>query len=224
MKPKYNMTVEQNIFLAKRLLVDSVYKSANLEGIAVTYANTNDILNNVNVEHVIPSDMIKVFCLRDAWHFVLDQIDRNVDLGYLQDLHSILAKADVPYYELGKIRTEDVLISGTTWRPEMPDSEQLHRELQEILKIKDTTDQALTATLWVMRKQIFKDGNKRVATMTGNKILIQSGNGVLNIPVELDGAFKTRLVRYYETDQMEPLKEWLYEHCIDGLDIPKEVD
>ena len=34
---KYKMKLEDNVFCAKRVLVDSVYKSANLEGIAVTF-------------------------------------------------------------------------------------------------------------------------------------------------------------------------------------------
>lgn len=33
MKNKYNMTKEDSIFFAKRKLVDSIYKSAILEGI-----------------------------------------------------------------------------------------------------------------------------------------------------------------------------------------------
>ena len=49
MQNKYVMTQRQNIEIAKRTLVDAIYKSANLEGIAVTYAQTIDILNNVNV-------------------------------------------------------------------------------------------------------------------------------------------------------------------------------
>ena len=32
MKNKYNMTIEDNIFFAKRKLADNVYKSAVLEG------------------------------------------------------------------------------------------------------------------------------------------------------------------------------------------------
>ena len=36
-KNKFSMTVEENIFVAKRNLVDYIWKSANLEGIAVTY-------------------------------------------------------------------------------------------------------------------------------------------------------------------------------------------
>ena len=59
---KYKMKLEDNVFCAKRVLVDSVYKSANLEGIAVTFAETNDILNDVNVEKLKPSEISKVCC------------------------------------------------------------------------------------------------------------------------------------------------------------------
>ena len=41
MKDKYNMSLEDNIFFAKRKLVDNIYKSANLEGIAVTFRVLN---------------------------------------------------------------------------------------------------------------------------------------------------------------------------------------
>ena len=43
MKDKYTMTQEENVLIGKRLLVDVVYKSANLEGIAVTFANKINI-------------------------------------------------------------------------------------------------------------------------------------------------------------------------------------
>lgn len=217
MTDKYSMPKEKNIFLAKRLLVDVVYKSANLEGIAVTYANTVDILNDVNVENIKPSEISKVCCLRDAWHFVLDNIDSDLNLGFLQSVHEIVAKADVGYRELGNFRKDDVLISGTVWRPEIPDAEKLHRELQDILKIENTTEKAITVMLWIMRCQMFTDGNKRVAAMAGNKILIQNGKGILSVPVELDGVFKSMLVKYYETNDMGELKEWVYNNCIDGV-------
>ena len=61
LRDKYAMDIEENIWIAKRLLVDSVYTSANLEGIAVTFAQTQDILNNVNVSHLTPKDINKVF-------------------------------------------------------------------------------------------------------------------------------------------------------------------
>ena len=33
MKDKYNMNKEENIFLVKRNIIDSIWKSANLEGV-----------------------------------------------------------------------------------------------------------------------------------------------------------------------------------------------
>ena len=39
MNNKYNLTLEQNIFLAKRNLVDNVYANARMEGLNITFAN-----------------------------------------------------------------------------------------------------------------------------------------------------------------------------------------
>lgn len=214
---KFSMTKKQNIEIAKRTLVDAIYKSANLEGIAVTYAQTHDILNNVNVATIKPNEINKVFCLRDTWHYVLDHIEEEMNLAYLENIHSLVARADLAYYELGRIRVEEVLISGTRWRPEMPDVEKLHRELVEIMSIECATDRAITLMLWIMRNQIFKDGNKRVATIAANKVLIENGCGVLAVPVELDGKFKQMLVDYYESNNDSELKQFIYDNCLDGI-------
>ena len=224
MNNKFSMPQSENIFLAKRLLVDSIYKSANLECIAITFAQTVDILNDVNVDNLKPSEISKVFCLRDAWHFIIDNINRPLDLGYIEQVHELIAKADVDYRQLGRLRTDDVLISGTSWRPELPDADKLHYELQDILSIENATEKSITVMLWLMRSQIFKDGNKRVATLIANKILIESGHGILSIPVELDGTFKSMLVNFYETNNIEPLSKWLYDNCIDGVNIERQEE
>lgn len=217
MENKYQMSQKENIFIAKRMLVDSIYKSAKLEGIAVTFAQTIDILNDVNVENIKPSEIGKVCCLKDAWNYVLENINQNIDLAYLENVHQLVTKTELEYKYIGTIRTDNVLISGTSWRPEIPNPENLHKELIELLKINNQTDKALSIMLWIMRNQIFKDGNKRVATIIANKILIENGCGIISIPVELDGKFKTMLVEYYETNNMKNLKQWLYDNCIDGI-------
>ena len=221
MQEKFAMTQKENIEIAKRTLVDAIYKSANLEGIAVTYAQTIDILNNVNVVSLKPAEINKVFCLRDAWHYTLDHINDEMNLGFLEEIHALVARADVEYYELGKIRTTDVMISGTAWRPELPDAERLHKELMEIMKMPGNTDKALSLMLWIMRNQIFRDGNKRVATVAANKILIENGCGIVAVPVELDGTFKQMLVNYYESNDANEIKLFLYEKCVDGLNPVK---
>lgn len=224
MQDKFAMTQKDNIEIAKRTLVDAIYKSANLEGIAVTYAQTIDVLNNVNVASLKPSEINKVFCLRDAWHYTLDHINDDMNLAFLEEIHALVARADVEYYELGKIRTSDVLISGTMWRPELPDAERLHTEMMKIMQMPCNTDKALTLMLWIMRNQIFKDGNKRVATIAANKVLVENGCGIVAVPVELDGTFKQMLVEFYESNNNTAIKKFLYEKCIDGLNPVKQKE
>ena len=127
---KFDMTKEDNIFNAKRIMVDSIYKQANLEGIAVTFADTQSILNNVNIENITPTEISKVCCLRDGWNYLFDHIDDAVDLIFLETIHELTARFDVPYQYLGKLRNEDVMISGTDWRPELPDADKIYRDLQ----------------------------------------------------------------------------------------------
>ena len=57
MKNKYKMTEEDNLFFAKRKLVDNIYKSANLEGIAVTLADIYSFMNNVNTVTISVDDI-----------------------------------------------------------------------------------------------------------------------------------------------------------------------
>ena len=212
----YAMTQEENIFCAKRVLVDSIYKQANLEGISISYAQTVDILNNVNVSSLKPNEISKVFCLRDSWNFVLDNISAPIHLGYLQELHKWVARFDIEYFNLGKWRVEDVLISGTSWRPEIPNTDKLHEKLQVLLSNPNITDRAIKTGLWLMRAQPFKDGNKRVGSFIINKILIENGKGIFNVPVELDGIFKQMLVDYYVSDDVTNLALWVAENCLQG--------
>ncbi len=45
MQDKYNLTLEQNIFFAKRNLVDNIYANAKMEGLNVTFSQTKTILS-----------------------------------------------------------------------------------------------------------------------------------------------------------------------------------
>ena len=218
---KFDMTKEDNIFNAKRIMVDSIYKQANLEGIAVTFADTQSILNNVNIENITPTEISKVCCLRDGWNYLFDHIDDAVDLIFLETIHELTARFDVPYQYLGKLRNEDVMISGTDWRPELPDADKIYRDLQELNQIECITDRALSVGLYIMRSQMFKDGNKRVGSFAANKILIANGKGIFNVPVKPDGLFKQKLVDYYESNDNEELKSWIVDNCLDGVNPVK---
>lgn len=215
---KYSMTREESVFVAKKYLKDSVYRSAFLEGMAVTFPQTEAILENAAVSNVSPKDIAKVIDLRDAWEYLLANLDAPLDLKYLEDIHELIAKEDVPWGRLGKLRTETVRISGTNYLPKIPNPETVARQLLDILvaNVSDT-DKAVTLLLYLMRAQLFLDGNKRIATFACNKLLISTGHGIFSLPPELKEQFAEQLIKFYETNNMDELKLFIYNNCITGL-------
>lgn len=217
MENKYKMSKEDNIFFAKRKLVDNIYKSANLEGIVVTFADTYSFVNNVNTGNISVDDMLKLKGLKDCWEFVLNTIDEDLTIDYIKKIHFQICKGQ-NVEPLGEFRDKGVGITGTSWRPKLPQECDYNKELEEILSNPKELDRCISIFCWIQKSQMFLDGNKRVANLVANKEMIKYGQGILSIPVEKIGEYFTKLISYYETNDMQELKEWIYNNCIDGLD------
>lgn len=217
MNNKYNMTKEDNIFFAKRKLVDNIYKSANLEGIAVTFADTVAFINNVNTGNIKIDDMLKLKGLKDAWEVVLNSIDEDLNLDYIKKIHFEICKGQ-NVSPLGEFRDKGVGIMGTSWRPKLPSECNYEGELNELLNIENKLDRCISIFCWIQRSGMFIDGNKRVANLIANKEMIKNGCGIIAVPVELIGDYFTELIKYYETNDMTYLKTWIYNNCIDGIE------
>lgn len=217
MENKYKMSKEDNLFFAKRKLVDNIYKSANLEGIAVTFADTYSFMNNVNTGNISVDDMLKLKGLKDGWEFVLNTIDDDLTIDYIKKIHFQICKGQ-NVEPLGEFRDKGVGITGTSWRPKLPQECDYNKELEEILSISSELDRCISIFCWIQRSQMFLDGNKRVANLVANKEMIKHGQGILSVPIEKIGEYFTKLINYYETNDMQELKQWIYINCIDGLD------
>lgn len=214
---KYNMTKEDNIFFAKRKLIDNLYKSANLEGIAVTFADTVAFVNNVNTGKISVDDMLKLKGLKDAWEYVLNTIDEELTIDYIKKIHFEVCKGQ-NIEPLGDFRDRGVGITGTSYRPKLPSECNYDKELNDIMKIEDSLDKSITLFLWIQRSQMFLDGNKRVANLVANKEMIKNGLGILAVPVEKIGEYFTILIEFYETNDYTNIKKWIYDNCIDGVE------
>ena len=200
MKPKYNMTREQNIFVAKRNIVDYIYKSARLEGLGVTYPDTEAIFNGVSSPGVKVSDIIAVNNLKRAWQFLLDTLDPPLDYPYLCKINQIVG-GDNLIINAGYIRKLSVSIGGTSWKPPIPCEDDIKEQLTNIVSIPNATERAIEIMLYCMRGQFFLDGNKRTAMLAANKEMIANGQGVITIPVNIISQFTPLLVKYYETNK-----------------------
>lgn len=216
MKDKYNMSLEDNIFFAKRKLVDNIYKSANLEGIAVTFADTYAFMNNVNTGNISVDDMLKLKGLKDGWEYVINHVNEELTIDFIKKIHFEVCKGQ-NIYPLGEFRDKGVGITGTSWRPKLPSECDYDEELKEILSNKNKLERCIDLFCWLQRSQMFLDGNKRVANLVANKEMIKNGQGIIAVPVEEIGNYLTKLIEYYESGDNTKLKEWLYENCIDGV-------
>ena len=217
MENKYKMTLEQNIFLAKRNLVDNVYANARLEGINITFPQTKTILEGVNVPSLKLDEIQCVLNLRDAWKYVIDNIEENFNLDFVCKINEYVSRNES--LEWGKLRSGRVEITGTEYIPPIPDREDTQKEIDEILKIENETQRAITYMLYGMRKQLFWDGNKRTSTIAANKIMIASGAGIIKVPDNKLEEFNTLLTEFYNTNEMEKISKFIYENCIDGINM-----
>lgn len=218
MQAKYNMTVEENIFVARRNLVDYIWKSANLEGIGVTYPDTQAICQGMSVAGYSIDDINAVNDLKYAWQYLLNNINKQLDLEYIKQVHMILGKVTV--IGAGVIRRFDVSIGGTDWKPSIPDEKEAYDDIQNILNSgNDKQDIALDIMLYLMRSQLFYDGNKRIAMLICNKIMIENGMGIVSVSQKYIKDFYALLIEFYETGISEKLKQFIYDNCIDGMQL-----
>lgn len=221
MKNKFNLTREQNVFIAKRNIVDYIWKSANLEGIGVTYPETQAIYDGGIVNGLTIDNIIAINNLKYAWQFILENDGIDYDFKALCQIHKLTCDKLVLDNNLGKLRTTPVNIGGTSWKPQFPIESQIKEELNELLnqETKTKTEIAIEVMLWIMRRQMFIDGNKRVAMLFANKIMIDNGCGIITIAQENQPIFFEKLIKYYETNDNKDLKEWLYKTSIDGINL-----
>jgi len=217
MKDKYNMTKEENVFLAKRNIVDSIWKSANLEGVAVTFPDTQTILEGSAISGYTIDEQNVILNLKDAWYFILDNIDYPIDWQFYSKINKEIGERKL-IINAGNIRKSPVKIGGTSWMPDIPDFDETKKNIEKILKQnKSITEISLDLMLYTLRNQTFLDGNKRTSMLLANKLLIENGKGILSIPNELKNEFAKLLIEFYETNNSDKIKIFLYENCIDGL-------
>ncbi len=216
MNDKFKLSQEQNMFLAKRNIIDSIWKSANLEGIAITFPETQKIYEGGNIEHLRVDEIVTINNLKHAWQFILNSINENINFNYISSIHSLVGSnlVDSP----GKIRAYEVKMAGTNWIPELPSKEKLENLLKEVQIIECETEKILTLMCKLMKMQLFNDGNKRTSMLIANHELIKKGRGILTVSEENKVEFGTKLIQYYENEnKLNELIEFIYNKCLDGI-------
>lgn len=202
--------VALNIDFARKNMVNTIFKQAVLEGIATTYADTETIIEGGKVRDMTATDILKVVNLKHAWELILNKgvITSPTNFALLCDINRLIEQGF--YYNAGKLRSTPVSIGGTNWKPELPIESQIRDDLDKLINSKlDIVDKAIELLLYVMKKQIFIDGNKRTAVIIANHLLISHAKGLIAIPNENVDTFRDLLIDYYEGKDEIYIKEFL---------------
>ena len=186
-----------------------IYDQAILEGVATTFPDTETIIDNGRVNNMKADDVQKILNLKHAWEFILDKDVILAPSNYY--LSSYIAKIvnEGFYQDGGRIRGVPVTI-GSSYVPPLPIEFKVMEDIDAILSTgKEKIDIAIELILYVMKTQIYNDGNKRTAVIFANHYMIANALGLIIIPYDRVGEFKQKLVLYYEDKDLTSVKEFL---------------
>lgn len=81
------------------------------------------------------------------------------------------------------------------------------------------TERALRLLYHNMRGQLFWDGNKRTAMLTANKLMIDHGVGLINVPLDKWPDWNNLISQYYRSGDMAEILAWTYTNGIQGVNL-----
>ena len=207
--------VQKNLDFARINMKSNIYDQAILEGVATSFPQTEEIIDNGIVNGMSADDVQKILNLKHAWEFILDKdVIQSKSDYYL--LCYIAKQVNEGFFtDGGRIRGVPVTIGGCSYVPPLPIEMDVKDKISGIVSQteEDAIDTAIRLCLYCMRTQIFLDGNKRSAVIFANHYLISQGKGIIIIPEKSVSDFKRLLVKYYESNEMNEISAFMKKEC-----------
>lgn len=206
--------VINNIAFARVNMKNNIYNQAVLEGVATSFPQTEEIIDNGKVSGMTATDVQKILNLKHAWEFILDKdvIASKSDYYMLSYIARLVNEGF--FADGGRIRGVPVTIGGSSYIPPIPNEIDIKDEIIEIIDDDaDAIDIAIKLCLYCMKTQIFLDGNKRASVIFANHYLISHGGGFLVIPEKEVPEFKNLLVKYYEGEDISIISDFMKKNC-----------
>lgn len=206
--------VINNIAFARANMKMNIYDQAVLEGVATSFPQTEEIIDNGKISGVTATDVQKILNLKHAWEFILDRdvIASRSDYYMLSHIARVVNEGF--FAEGGRIRGVPVTIGGSSYVPPLPNELDVKEKIREIIEESDEViNTAIKLCLYCMKTQIFLDGNKRASVIFANHYLISHGGGFLVIPEKKVPEFKRLLVKYYEGEDITVIADFMKKYC-----------
>ncbi len=208
------LSVQKNLDFARVNMKANIYDQAVLEGVATSFPQTEEIIENGKVSGMTATDVQKILNLKHAWEFILDRNVIQSKTDYYLLCHVARLVNEGFFFDAGRIRGIPVSIGGSSYIPPIPVESVVRERIAEILASKqDEIDIAIELCMYCMKTQVFTDGNKRASVIFANHYIISHGLGLLVIPEKEVPEFKKLLVAFYEGENIEIIKNFLKKRC-----------
>ncbi|MBP3773937.1 MAG: Fic family protein [Bacteroidaceae bacterium] len=193
----------------ERLGIDLSWKSSQIEGNTYSLLETERLLKEKQTaDGKTKEEAIMLLNHKDTLDFIVANPDymEHLTISRIEDIHSLLVK------ELGvdrNIRTRRVGITGTNYRP-IDNEFQIREALQQTCDLINGRDNVFEKSLFALVLlsyiQAFNDGNKRIARITSNAILIAHGYCPISFRTVSSIDYKKAMLLFYEQNNLSAFK------------------
>ena len=194
----------------ERLGIDLSWKSSQIEGNTYSLLETEKLLKEKKTASgKTKEEAIMLLNHKDALDFIVAHPDymEHLTIAHIEDIHSLLIK------ELGvdrNIRTRRIGITGTNYRP-IDNEFQIREALQQTCDLVNARSNIFEKALFVLVLlsyiQAFNDGNKRIARITSNAILIANGYCPISFRTVDSVDYKKAMLLFYEQNNISAFKQ-----------------
>jgi Fic family protein len=199
---------------AERLTIEFSWKSSRIEGNTYSLIDTEMLIKErVEAKGHKKEEAIMILNHKNA----IDYIFRNreefkiLNLSQIEKIHGLLTRG------LGVrsgIRTGPVRITGTRYMPiqgKVKVISALHSAIEKINLLPDPFSKSLASILMVSYIQPFEDGNKRLARLLGNAVLLASNACPISYRSVDEADYKKAILLFYEQNSARFFKELFVE-------------
>lgn len=188
--------------------VEITYNALNIEGVAITIEETQDLLDNKKIYSLKDTDNILATNFVNSLSYVNSIIEKGFDkyelIEYMKRINLYLLIG--LHSEAGNIRYSNIKVSGSNYTPKIPVEFGIREDIMR--NINNILEDPLELYCYITRNQIFADGNKRTALLITNLILYKD-NKYFSIDEEYADEYRVKLIEMYETGDTKKFERYM---------------
>lgn len=204
--------IDSEVIIAKefeRILIEFSWKSSQIEGNTYSLLDTEELIKeNKKAKGKTEEETQMILNHKVAFNFILENRDnfKTLSRANIENIHKLLTD------DLGiakNLRSAPVGIVGTNYKP-LDNKFQIEEAVDAMIKLinnnKDVFEKAFLCLVLLSYIQAFEDGNKRVARLVSNAVLLAGNSAPMSYRAVNEVEYKKASLLFYEKNNISYFK------------------